>query len=110
MPCKTSTFSTSASGLPVAIQAPVSRLDYGFDWASDLWLAPGEVITNAEWSQSHAEGATPLTLESPAIAGGVTLVWVTGGTIQRDYRVTVTITTSAGRVEPRSFILQVRER
>lgn len=110
MSCNGSAFKISANGLPVFSKSPGARLDYGFDLAVDPWLAQGETITSATWVQSHAEGVAPLVLDGESIAGGVVLVWVSGGVLQKEYRLTVTFVTSAGRTDSRSLILQIRER
>lgn len=110
MSCNGSTFKMSASGLPTAVKAPSARLDYGFDLAADPWLAPGETITNVDWSQAHPATASPLVLEGESVAGGVIFVWVSGGDPGKDYHLKATFTTSANRVDSRTLILQIRER
>lgn len=79
---------------------PQARLDYSWDWAA--WLAAGETIT------AHSLAPTTgVTVEASAVAGGVVTAWVTatvGGTI------TCHITTSQGRQDDRTIILQVVDR
>ncbi|MDP9479818.1 MAG: hypothetical protein M3R38_29855 [Actinomycetota bacterium] len=103
------------------IKDPQARLDYSLDWSA--WLASGETITASTWAATTGitvEAAAPY---APSFTGTATTVWLSGGTIgggeeigisrgtsQRAYRVTNTITTSAGRTDERSIFVAVAER
>lgn len=84
---------------------PDAALDYGFDWSA--WLQTGETITNSAWSVDDDS----LTIDSDTHDDTSTTVWLSGGTV-RSYPYTVTnrITTSAGRIDDRSFQVYVAER
>lgn len=105
-----SSFAVSSSGLPVATKDPQSKLDYGFDWITDGWLPLGDHITSASWSQSHAAGVEDLVLSQGTFGDGLALIWIEGGDVGKDYRLTCEINTQAGRRDDRTFILKIRER
>lgn len=78
-------------------------LDYPMSWAA--WLG-SDTIADAEWT-------VPSGLTTPKAATVTTTtatVWLGGGTIGEDYRVTCKITTAAGRVDERSILVRVRPR
>jgi hypothetical protein len=82
---------------------PGALLDYKVDWAS--WLATGETITTSEW-----EVPAGLTLSASSKTDTTATAWIEGGTANKAYRVTNTISTSGSRVDSRSFQLWVAER
>lgn len=82
---------------------PHARLDYQFDWSR--WLDDDETITLAEVAE-----VAELTIETPIVATGRVVVWVSGGTVGQMYRVTCHITTSAGREDDRTMLLKVVNR
>jgi hypothetical protein len=92
-PCRMTTF----------IKDPDAVLDYSVDWSK--WLAGDQIATSA-WSVSD-----------PALEAGVdsntptrTTVWLSGGVACQAYTVTNRITTSGGRTDERSFVIQVQDR
>jgi len=103
-------FTVSASGLPVATKDPDAKLDYGFDWGADGWLPQSDHITSASWVQSHAADVEDLVLSQITFGDGMAIVWVEGGALGKDYRLTCEISTQAGRRDDRTFILKIRER
>lgn len=92
------------------LKDPGAHLDFGFDWANpaDPWLAAGETITDSTWTITGPDSA--LVKGSSGVSGGATTVWLDGGTAGSDYEVTNRITTSANRVDERTFVLKVRNR
>lgn len=82
---------------------PDSKLDYTVDWTS--WLTCGETISTSSWVVE-----TGVTQVSTANTNYAATIWLSGGTAGNEYTVTNRITTSAGRIEDRSFVLFVRER
>lgn len=83
------------------VKDPSAVLDYGFKWTD--WLN-GDTITTSTWTVSAG-----LTKGADDVVGGVTSVWLSGGT-QDVYTVTNTVVTQAGRTDERSFTVRVQER
>lgn len=81
---------------------PEARKDYGVDWSA--LLAASETISTAVWTVP-----TGLTSDGESITGGVTSIWLTGGTAGQSYTVKCKITTSRGMVDERSITLSVKE-
>lgn len=50
-----------------------------------------------------------ITVEESALADGVVKVWLSGGTSGVTYKVTVTLTTSGGRIKQAEFQVKVKE-
>ena len=90
---------------PTFVKDPSATLDYGVDWATRGWLATGETIVASDWTAPAG-----LTEGSSAINGGITVVWLSGGTTGQTYQVVNQITTSAGRIDQRTIEIRVRER
>lgn len=82
---------------------PDAKLDFGFDWSS--WLATGETITASAWTVP-----TGITEESKSFSSTATLIWLSGGTAGASYTLQNQITTSASRIDERSFVVMVAER
>jgi len=80
-------------------------LDYGFDWATNGWLASGETITLSEWVVD-----TGLTKSDERNVSGVTSVMVAGGELNKVYKLTNTITTSDSRKDSRTIKLTCKQR
>lgn len=84
---------------------PNATLDYAVDWAP--WLQAGETISNSTWTvPTGLTQATP----APSHSNGKAVIWITGGTVGESYRLTNHITTSAGRQDERSLMLEVTQR
>lgn len=77
-------------------------LDYGFDWRD--WL-DGDEIASSTW-----DVPTGLTAGVDSHEGGITKVWLSGGTVGTRYSVTNEITTTAGRTDQRTIKILVTER
>lgn len=89
------------------IKDPDAILDWVFDWrdTEDPWLEAEETIV------SHTiTTETGITVEGHSESNGKVTVWLSGGTARIDYRVSCLITTSAGRTDERSIIIQVEDR
>lgn len=93
---------------------PNAVLDYATDWAgltngSGLtnWLEEDETITAATVT---AEAG--LTVNSSGIVAGGTKVvaWLSGGTVGETYKVVYHITTSLGRQEDRTIIIEIAQK
>lgn len=96
------------------VKDPQAVLDYATDWApltngSGLtnWLQNGETITAAT-----VVAEAGLTVNSFSITTNATKVvaWLSGGTVGQTYRVTFHITTSLGRQDDRTMIIEIVQR
>ncbi|HZT29229.1 MAG TPA: hypothetical protein VFA33_05065 [Bryobacteraceae bacterium] len=82
---------------------PNAVLDYSVDWSK--WLA-GDQIEESTWSVSDSALAVSDETNSATQA----TAWLSGGAVGQSYTVTNKITTAAGRIDERSFIVQVQAR
>jgi hypothetical protein len=83
---------------------PSAELDYGEDWST--WLQAGETITSSTWTVD--EGLVKG--DDTGVDDGRTIVWLSGGTLDRMYEATNHITTSMGREDERTIRLIIRNR
>jgi hypothetical protein len=85
------------------IKDPDAVLDYSADWSK--WLA-GDQIQTSTWfvSDPALEAADDSYTTSRAI------VWLGLGVAGQSYTVTNRITTSGGRTDERSLVIQVQDR
>lgn len=81
---------------------PDDRLDYQLDWTSRL--AAGEAISTSTWSEVDG-----LTTEDAGISGALTKVWISGGMLGSNYRVTNTVTTNQGREMDQTLTFWMRQ-
>lgn len=93
----------------IFIKDPGAKLDYGFDYSD--WLYEGDSITTSSWTVEPGG----LDIDSEDHDSTSTVVWLSGGTAGRTYRVTNRITTAepvstGGRIDERSIEIRVRER
>jgi Protein of unknown function (DUF1320) len=85
-------------------KGPGEILDYSLDWrASSPALALSETIVTS----LHSISPSGLTLDSEGHDDTTTTAWLSGGTPGVAYRVTCTVTTSAGRVFQRTAFLAI---
>ena len=96
---------------------PAAVLDYAVGLAR--WLAEGETLASVAFAvpegltkESEAINAAAVTdaggVEHPPGTAGV--VWLSGGTANTPYPVTVRFTTSEGREDERDFVVHVVNR
>ena len=85
------------------IKQPAEKQDYDIGFAA--WLAALS-DTAASFVVTVETG---ITLVSSAMADGVVKVWLSGGTNGTKYKVTATITTTAGRVKEDEILIDVVE-
>lgn len=83
---------------------PNEKLDYGFDWTTDGWIA-SDTISTSTWSVSP----TGPTLSGAASTTTTTSVFITGCTHGLIYSLTNQITTAAGRIGERTITLRCIE-
>lgn len=83
---------------------PDAKLDFAVDWTQ--WLA-NEGDTASEFNWMVPEG---LTGSDEQVDGGKAVIWLSGGEVGADYRVTCRITTASGRVNDATLEISVRDR
>ncbi|PZT99504.1 MAG: hypothetical protein DI630_16945 [Gordonia sp. (in: high G+C Gram-positive bacteria)] len=86
-------------------QDPADVLDYANDWSE--WLDAGETIASSTWSVSPSGLAT--SLQSIVNNDTTSVVWLSGGTVDRSYTVTNRITTTDSRTVERSITVVIRD-
>ena len=85
------------------IKDPDAVLDYSIEWSK--WLA-GDQIQTSDWSVSDPA----VVAANDSNTATRTTVWISGGTAGQSYTVSNHITTSGGRTDDRSFVIQVQDR
>lgn len=93
--------------IPSITKDPKAHLDYSIDWGG--WLASGETIADASWAIVAPDSleTSPLKDAGHSTTGGVATIWLEGGAVGQTYQVFCTITSSAGRIDSRSFKVEV---
>jgi hypothetical protein len=81
---------------------PDAKLDYAIDWTA--WL-DDDAIDVSEWIVPDE-----LTKEDEDATTTRGIIWLSGGEVGQELRVTNRITTAGGRIDDRSFTLQIEER
>ncbi len=109
----------SSKAVPAAMgfKDPQAVLDYACLWQD--WLAADETIT----AHTITPSAATITVDSSSVnaaavtldgveqkIGSVVTIWLSGGTANTAYVIGCRVTTSAGRVDERSFTLTVKDR
>ena len=89
--------------LSIFEKQPADEQDYDIDFRG--WLAHQE-DTASSCEVSVDDG---LRLLSYAIHLGVVKVWLAGGTHRKKYKVSITVTTTGGRVHQEEIVIKVRE-
>lgn len=87
--------------MSVFTKDPHAVLDYTVDWTA--WLGV-DLIVDSEW-----EVPTGITSDSEEQTGTTTTIWLSGGTMRQNYKLTNRITTATGRVEDRTILIQMTE-
>lgn len=93
------------------VKDPQSELDYSMDWSD--WMPDNDRIATSNWTvQTFADDDQPLTIVTTLLAGQInrTTVVLSGGDLDRNYRVTNTIVTDDGRIDERFFRIFARDR
>lgn len=89
-----------------SLHDPQAVLDYSFDWSA--WLAGQDTISASSWSVDGSDAA--LVIDSTDFTVLSTTVWLSGGTVNRTYKVTNHITTVGGREDDRTLLIKVKQR
>ena len=79
------------------------KIAYGFDWFSRL--DRGDYIIQSDWTIDNG-----LTSESATYDSADTEITLSGGAEDTQYRVSNTVTSAAGKIYERSFMLMVVDR
>lgn len=79
---------------------PAEKKPYAIDWTGPL---AGDTIATSTWA--HAPAGLTLSLQSKT--NTVATVWVAGGTVGVEYRVSNHVVTAAGMELERSFTITV---
>lgn len=88
------------------VKDPDARLDYAVDWSTFLSSHdPPDTITGAAWVQYDED----LTVDDEGLDGDRHVAFVSGGVVNKVYRLTSRITTTAGRIQDQTFALIIRE-
>ena len=82
---------------------PDAILDYGWDWSA--WLSGGDTISASSWTVP-----TGLTTPANSRTTTTTTVWLSGGTAGAQYEVINRITTTGGRTDDRTIVIQCEQR
>ena len=84
------------------IKDPDSVLDYTVNWLT--WL-DGDTISASTWTVPSG-----LTKDSDTFGDSTTTVWLSGGTVGKEYSIVNHITTAAGREEDQTLIIVCKEK
>ena len=87
-----------------AIKDPDEILDYKIDWSQ--WLET-DTIAN---SQYFVYPTGSLIIDSDSYTSDQTIIWLSGGTLNRTYQVTNRITTNGGRTADRTISMEIKSR
>lgn len=91
--------------LGTLIKQPAERRDIDLNFTKWLAKRPGDSLASAT-SEVDLVG---LTVESPVVDSPIVKQWFSGGEDGQMYKVTVTVTTTQGRIEQVEFKVRVKE-
>lgn len=100
----TTSFKTDALGDYIE-KDPAAVLDYSNNWTDWLAASATDAISTSTWTIPAG-----LTSSSPAVAAGITSIFISGGTAGTTYTVANKIVTTGGRTDQRTFRLVVKDR
>lgn len=83
--------------------SPTAHLDYGFDWSN--WLSEGETIVSSVWAVDAG-----LAMSNQQLVGAVASLFISGGVVGNIYKISNTITSSASRIDTRTFAVSCKLR
>lgn len=83
---------------------PDAVLDYMIDWGQK-WLPAGDTITASTFDADSDD----ITIDSSTHTDTTATVWLSAGVVAGKYQITNHITTSQGRQNDYTFIVQCRE-
>lgn len=101
-------FELSAQGLTIK-KDPGAKLAYGFDWSQ--WLESTDGISHVDYSvQARLNDPNPVIITNNGVIDKISYVELSGGQVNKVYKVTSEITTNAGLIDKRYFIVKVENR
>lgn len=83
---------------------PADQLDYDLDFSQ--WLTDDDTLVGVTATSNVPE---EIIIESVSIEGQAIKVWVSGGENGQTYKVTVTVTTTLGRIKELDFKIRVKD-
>lgn len=89
--------------LGTARKRPNDQLDYDVDF--EPWLSDGDTIQDA----TAAPEPVGVTVDGVEVFGTIVKVWLSGGASGSSHKITVTTSTTQGRVKEVAFNLRVAE-
>lgn len=92
-----------SSPIQVFDKDPLAVLDYTIDWGK--WLANGETLNTASWTIPGVLSST-----GAAFSGSTATIFLLGGVSGVSYSVYCVITTTAGRIDKRTILINVLDR
>lgn len=84
---------------------PDAKLDYTRDWSAWLAAAGDDTIDTSTWIVPAG-----LTAGAESQTDTSTTIWLSGGTVGERYSVTNRVTTTGGRIDDRTFTIDIRQR
>lgn len=92
---------------------PAEVKDYPIDYSE--WLAEiaaGDTIASAVAAAvcTSTPADTALVVNQVVLSNTAVTVWLSAGTANEKYKVTVTVTTTGGRIDQSEFIVKVKDR
>lgn len=83
---------------------PDAQLDYTIDWSS--WLADSgdDSIVSSIWNVQSG-----IIAESDSSTETTATIWLSGGTLGKQYLVTNRITTNGGRINDRTVVIKIAQ-
>lgn len=89
---------------------PSAVLDYEVDWSQ--WMPANDEIDEIDWTVTGPDESLEILSggRAPSVEGSLAKCWLGGGTIGGRYTLACRVTTSAGRIDERSLVINVVER
>lgn len=86
-----------------------AKLTYAFDWIE--WLLENDSVITAEYTvQARTNDPRPVIIENSGIFGTQTFVELSGGQLNKSYRISAKIQTASGLIDRRSFVVNITNR
>lgn len=92
---------------------PNEVLDYDIDWAGSVnspGRAFGDSLTSSTWMLTNVPDDGMLVMGATSFSTGATKIWLSGGTVNKQYRITNRVTTVGGRTMDKSGLLLIKEK
>jgi len=88
---------------------PADQRDYDVDFSR--WIPDDDTITSATAVVTAIDPLTDIVVESVQVitADAIVKVWVSGGLTGSTYKITVTASTTGGRIKETEFKLRVKD-